>query len=349
MLTHALRLLLGHQLKPFAFRKAHDSLPDLNVPNLGVYVHIPFCETLCPFCPYYKTKYEPEKVSPYRNALLREMELVVERAFPEKREVTSVYFGGGSPALMVEDLPEITERIGRYFRVKGNTGVELHPRDVRPDLPAALLDAGFDMVSLGVQSFSSRLLKRLGRTDEDPRTPLALLAGQGIQAIDVYQIFGIPAQTEEDLRRDFLVAAGPGATQISTYPFIDFSFAKNRTPPLQRKEKKRLLTTLLETADKAGFVRSSIWTFGRKNSPKYSSITRDNFLGFGPSATSLGRDCFKANTFSVDAYIDTVKKGTLPTALAMHFTARSESFGVGRDCYGQRRFAAQFAHCFVRH
>ncbi len=116
-----------------------------------------------------------------------------------------------------------------------------------------------------------------------------------------------------------------------------------------KSTKKRLLAALLETADKAGFVRSSVWTFGRKNSPKYSSVTRDNFLGFGPSATSLGRDSFKANTFSVDAYIDTVNKGIVPSALAMHFTARSRGlYWLFWNCYNGDLSEAVYTELFGR-
>ena len=349
MLTHALRMLLGHQVKPFAFQRAFDYLPDLDVPNLGIYVHIPFCETLCPFCPYFKTKYDKSGVSPYLDALLSEIDMVAERSFPEKREITSIYFGGGSPALLAGDLSRITRRIDQYFRLSGDSGVELHPRDVHEGLPETLSDAGFNMVSIGVQSFSPRLLKALGRSDDDPRIPLSILAGHGFQAIDVDLIFGIPGQTEEDLRRDFLIAAENRATQISTYPFIDFSYANNRKKPLGRKDKKRLLSALLETADKAGFDRTSVWTFGRKDRPRYSSVTRDNFLGFGPSATSLGRDHFKVNTFSVDAYTDSVNKGKVPTALKMPFSTRSRGlYWLFWNCYNGDISEAVYGELFGR-
>lgn len=349
MLTHALRLLLGHQAKPYVFQRAKDYLPDLCVPNLGIYVHIPFCETLCPFCPYYKIKYDPAIIPSYLEALLCEIDLVAQRSFPERRKITSIYFGGGSPALMAGDLPKIMQRIKKYFQLSGNSGIELHPRDVHEGLPGTLSDAGFDMVSLGVQSFVPRLLKALGRSDNDPLVPLSILAGHGFAAIDVDLIFGIPGQTEEDLRRDFLTAAENQATQISTYPFIDFSYAKNRKKPLGKLSKKRLLATLLKTADEAGFVRTSVWTFGRKDHPKYSSITRDNFLGFGPSATSLGRDSFKVNTFSVDAYIDSTRKGEVPTALNMAFSTRTRGlYWLFWNCYNGDISEAVYQELFDR-
>jgi len=349
MLTHALRLLLAHQIRPFAFRRDRDALPDLDVPNLGVYVHVPFCETLCPFCPYFKTRYDPREAAAFLEAVLGEIDLVAARRFPERRSVTSLYVGGGSPALLADKLSEITKRIGAHLDVAGDAGVELHPRDVREGLAETLTDAGFNMVSLGVQSFSPRLLRALGRSGEDSRVPLSTLARHGFEAIDVDLIFGIPGQTGEDLRRDFLLAADQGATQISTYPFIDFSYARNREKPLGRAEKRRLLAVLLETADRAGFARTSVWTFGRKGRPRYSSVTRDNFVGFGPSATSLGRDAFKVNTFSVAAYAACVRQGRVPTALTMPFSARSRGlYWLFWNCYNGEISEAVYRELFGR-
>ena len=334
MLTHVCRIVLGHQFKPFVLRKAPDYLPDLDVPGLGVYVHVPFCKSLCPFCPYYKTQYDESVHAGYCDALLREMQIVAERAFPQRRAITSVYFGGGSPALLAGDLARIRKSMDGHFKLAGHAGIELHPRDVVSDTPTMLSDAGFDMVSIGVQSFSPRLLGALGRSDESPSAALSAFAGGRFQAVDVDLIFGIPGQREQDLRSDFLTAAEGGATQISTYPFIDFSFASNRHKPLGWRRKKGLLACLLKTADEGGFVRSSVWTFGKRGSPQYSSITRDNFLGFGPSAVSLGKDALKVNVFSVDAYVETVRKGFVPTALRMDMRARARGlYWLFWSCY----------------
>lgn len=323
MLTTVLRLVLGHQLKPFVFEKSIDFLPDFDVPNLGAYVHIPFCETLCPFCPYYKVQYDNSLISRYIDALLDEITLVSERSFSEKREITSVYFGGGSPALAGDQLEKITTHLKKYYSVRGNMGIELHPRDISMETIGNVKNADFDMVSLGVQSFSPDLLRILGRTDEDPAAPLKTLSAEGFDAIDVDLIFGIPTQTAETLESDFLTAVENGATQISTYPFIDFSYADNKNKPLNGKEKKVLLDALLEVADKAGFERTSVWTFAGKDTPRYSSITRDNFIGFGSSATSLGLGDFKTNVFSVAEYIKSVKSGKVPTAHRMDFNTRT--------------------------
>jgi len=349
VLTTALRLLLGHQPGPFAFRKAVGHLPDFDVPNLGLYVHIPFCKTLCAFCPYFKVLYDAEQTRLLRAALLAEIDLVGRKCFPKKKAVTSVYYGGGSPALMADDLAAINHKIREHFTVTGHTGIELHPRDISAQVVAQIGDAGFDMVSLGVQSFSSQLLQNLGRTDEDPLASLQRLATAGLAALDVDLIFGIPGQTGADLRQDFLTAVAHGATQISTYPFIDFSYAHNRLKPPGHSAKRKLLQVLLETADTAGFVRNSVWTFARKDTPQYSSITRDNFIGFGPSATSLGRDNFKINTFSIEAYHQAIGQGIVPTALKLDFSARTRGlYWLFWNCYNGVICAAAYGKLFGR-
>lgn len=336
LITHAMRILLGRQLGPFKFVKDVGFLPDLDVPTLGLYVHIPFCLDLCPFCPYYKVISSTHLVQPFLEALLSEIALVGEKTGSNgsKRRVTSLYFGGGSPALMKSDLQKIRKTIDDFFYVEDRAGIELHPRDVTSDLPTVLKDSGFDMVSIGIQTFQEQLLSNIGRDRVDYRSVFTALRRERFDAIDVDLIFGIPGQTEADLRVDFLKAVELGATQISTYPFIDFSYANNHKKPLGRSEQKKLLSMLLKTADDAGFARTSVWTFGRTNAPRYSSITRENFLGFGPSATSLGRDAFKANTFSLEAYIESVNKGIVPTALKMKFSPRTRKlYWLFWNCY----------------
>lgn len=336
LITHAMRVLLGRQLGPFRFVKDVGFLPDLDVPAFGLYVHVPFCRDLCPFCPYYKVKSNPHLFQPFLEALLSEIALVAGNigGYGSRQRVTSLYFGGGSPALMRSDLHKIRRTIDEHFVLEGRAGIELHPRDTAGDIPPVLRDAGFDMVSVGIQTFQESLLRTIGREAVDFRAIFTALGRERFDAIDVDLIFGIPGQTEAGLREDFLQATELGATQISTYPFIDFSYANNREKPLSRAGQKRMLSQLLTTADEAGFVRTSVWTFGLKNAPRYSSITRDNFLGFGPSATSLGRDAFKANTFSVEAYIETVRRGIVPTAMKMAFTPRTRKlYWLFWNCY----------------
>lgn len=346
-----LRIFLGKQFGPYSFTKDVGYLPDFsNLQNMGLYIHIPFCKDLCPFCPYYKIKLRNGDIDNFLKALLLEIQIVSERIIKDrnKRQIASLYFGGGSPALMVNTLQNIRKKIDEFFEITENVGIELHPRDVNETTVRKIRDSGFDMVSLGIQSFLKRPLKNLGREYFDGKKSLKILRKSSFKIIDVDLIFGIPGQEESDLRYDFLTAAELGATQISTYPFIEFSYAKNKKHPLSHTQKNRLLQMLLETADEVGFSRTSVWTFGRKNMPRYSSVTRDYFLGFGPSAASLNMDTFKINTFSVDAYIKILSEGIIPTALRMSFKPRTRRlYWLFWNCYNGFLSEDIYHHLFL--
>ncbi|MEA4932666.1 MAG: coproporphyrinogen-III oxidase family protein [Lawsonibacter sp.] len=316
------RMWLTRSRAPFHFS------PDFEQPltlaeaqPLGLYVHIPFCRTLCPFCPYCKVVWNAELARAYLAGLLEEIRLVGSQ-WEGRREVTSLYFGGGSPALMAESLGEIITALERYFQITDGIGVELHPRDVTEDTLRVLKQAGVTRICVGVQSFQSNSLSWLGREQPDPAALGAALGTVPFDTVSADFIFALPGQTFDDLRRDILLAEGMGANHIALYPFIDFSFTPGPDHALSRREKRALLNQVTVFLGGRGYVRDSIWTFARSSGHGYSSMTRTNFLGFGCSATTLLRDQFKVNTFSIPAYLGRVSGGKLPTALTCRFTER---------------------------
>lgn len=324
MLTTIMRLILTRSLKPFEFKsKYRESLDFKDLKNMGLYVHIPFCRSLCSFCPYCKEIYSRERAESYKEALLKEIELVCSH-MDRKKEVTSLYFGGGTPALMIDDLEEIVGKLKEYFEIIGGIGLEFHPSDISKENIIKLKAAGFTMVSVGLQSFDENCLQKLGRSGGDFADKLKLLKGE-FEALDVDLIFAIPGQTEATLLSDVDKAFEYGATQVSTYPFIDFTFANNEYKPMDEDVKKNMLLSLVYHGEASGFERTSVWTFAKKGTEKYSSVTRDSFLGFGVSATTLLKQSFKVNTFSIDGYIERVERRTLPTALTIDFTERQRA------------------------
>lgn len=329
--TSLLRILLTRSFKPFVFEGNHNRLLDYRgLENLGLYVHIPFCRTLCSFCPYCKEHYNPIVAKSYLQALLNEIDLVGQLknetdSIIHRKRVTSLYFGGGTPALMIDDLGIIIKQLKKYFEITDGIGVELHPDDINSENINKLKAVGITMVSVGIQSFDPLCLSRLGRKNDQFSQKIQMLSESGFAAIDIDLIFGIPGQSAHSLRQDFLTAFANGATQVSTYPFIDFTFTDNRYKPESNHRKKERLKLLNNLCIEQGLERTSVWTFARKGTPKYSSVTRDNFLGFGVSATTLLHDQFKINTFSVDAYIKRLASQTLPTSLTLVFSIRQRA------------------------
>ena len=343
LLPSTLRVILTRSFKPFVFRNDNqERLFYQDLKNLGLYVHIPFCNTLCDFCPYFKVKYDEALAQKYLGALLKEIDLVCSRQ-TEKKTVSSLYFGGGTPALMLSGLREIIRKLEKYFNITEGIGVELHPDNLCENTLEALKATGISMLSIGVQSFNSECLNTLGRKNDNFSEKLKLVGSFNFSVVDVDLIFGVPKQTQENLLNDIESAFAYGATQVSTYPFIDFTFAHNKYKPMPESVKKKMLAAVTEYAALNNIERTSVWTFAKKGTKKYSSVTRDSFLGFGPSAATLLRSTFKINTFSIPAYIERVSENHLPTSLTLVFTKRQRAcYFLFWACYSMWIDAAAF-------
>lgn len=333
ILTNILTTWLTRSFKPFEFTNKYTNNLDFEAINeLGLYVHIPFCKSICSFCPYCKEIYNESTAAKYKDALIKEIDLVGSKLTNKedidyKKEITSLYFGGGSPALMVDDLSDIIKALEKYFIIKQGIGVELHPTDINDEVLLKLKNAGVNMISIGIQSFDDTCLSSIGRKPTDYSKIFKSIKAANFDVVDMDLIFAIPGQNENILLEDIEKAFSNGATQISTYPFIDFTFANNLYKPLSENTKKEMLKSISKYCKDTDRNRTSVWTFANHNTDKYSSVTRDNFLGFGVSATTLLKNEFKINTFSIDKYINRVNNGELPTSLTLDFTLRQ------RACY----------------
>lgn len=320
IITNLTRMWLTRSVKPFIFRSEYDQvLPYEDCQNLGLYVHIPFCQQLCSFCPYCKELYSEEKCNRYLDALLREIHMV---GGQQKKQATSLYFGGGTPVLVAERLKEIITALGTHFTITQGIGVELHPDNVTVPALRTLRDAGITKLSIGVQSFQQKYQSILDRTAIDRCAMAEALAEVPFETVSMDFIFALPGQSFEDLRADIDTAFQSGANHVAIYPFIDFSFTSSTVPPMDKREKRKLLDDITCYCLEKGYTRNSIWTFSGEEAASYSSMTRDNFLGFGCSATTLLRDQFKINTFSVEEYCKRIDHKTIPTALTLRFTLR---------------------------
>ena len=322
IITDLTRSWLTRSWKPFTFKNEYDqTLPYSDCENLGLYIHIPFCKSICNFCPYCKVRYDAALCDRYLDALLQEIRMVGSQN-AEKKLVTSLYFGGGTPALVASRLKEIIDTCREYFEITEGIGLELHPDNVTVDTLQILKDAGVTKISIGIQSFQKKYQHILGRKAVDPATMSAALAAVPFETVSMDFIFALPEQTYEDLKQDIDMAFANGANHIAVYPFIDFTFTKSPVKTMEKKEKRALLDAITQYCLDKGYSRSSIWTFSSEAQAGYSSMTRDNFLGFGCSATTLLKDQFKINTFSVEEYCKRIHADKLPTSLTIRFTRR---------------------------
>ena len=219
-------------------------------------------------------------------------------------------------------IKEIIDAVSEHFIITEGVGLELHPDNVTVPILTALKAAGVTKISIGIQSFLGKYQKVLGRAAIDVGKLRSALSEVRFETVSMDFIFALPDQTFEDLKSDIDTAFSLGANHVAIYPFIDFTFTKSKVPVMPKRAKRKLLDEITNYCISKGYARSSIWTFAKDDGASYSSMTRENFLGFGCSATSLFKGQFKINTFDVNSYKERIAKGDLATSLTIRFTKR---------------------------
>ena len=319
-ITSLARMWLTRTTKPFIFKNEYDQILSYKeCENLGLYVHIPFCKNICSFCPYCKVKYNEDLANKYIDSLIKEIHMVGSQN-NEKKVVTSLYFGGGTPALLVDRIKEIIDTINQYFIITEGIGLELHPDNVTIEILEKLKASGITKISIGIQSFSKKYQKILGRNTINIDSLKEALNKISFETVSMDFIFALPNQEYEDLKNDIDLAFSIGANHIAIYPFIDFTFTASKVKAMSKRKKRKLLDSITNYCYKKGYKRNSIWTFSKEESANYSSMTRESFLGFGASSTTLLKDQFKINTFDINSYCERIKNNKLPTSLTIRFT-----------------------------
>ncbi len=298
--------------------------------HLGLYLHVPFCTSLCPFCPYNRCRYEVDLFARYRRAVSQEISLCAsELGTPT---IDSLYVGGGTPTVNREGLVDILSELDETFGLDCDICVELHPSHMADDDLKALKHAGVTLLSVGVESTDDEILGHIGRSHSGGEALGALERARriGFSTINADLMFALPRQRLEHWRRDVDRVLATGVDQLSTYPMFTFPYSDRgleRGTRVVERPSGRTIRAMLAYTDEAcrarGLERCAVWSWKRPQHSKFSSITRHHYLGFGPSAASMDGAHFWVNTFDVEAYVETLPERR-PVALAMPVNRRLE-------------------------
>lgn len=326
LVTRAVRRYLVGPDQRWVFEPPPQGWMPPRVERTSMYLHVPFCRNFCPYCPYTKVPYDETLVEPYTRAALAEVDWWADTIGPA--EITSVYIGGGTPTLALDSVGTVLAHVRKRFRLTGDICIETNPADVDDVTVHQLHDAGVALVSLGVQSFHPKNLAVIGRRYKPSvaEHALALLAAGGFASVNADIMFALPGQTASDVVADLARAAQLGANQLTTYPLFTFPYTSVgeflrltavRMPNLRvRRTHYRAIS---EWCAEHGFERVSVWCFKRGNVPRYSSVTRDSYVGVGPGAGSHLPDGFVLNTFDLNNWIQAACTGRTAIALRMPF------------------------------
>lgn len=306
--------------------------PDWTPPRLdrtSLYLHVPFCRHFCPYCPYTKTPYRQRLLAPYTAAAQAEIDWWAERVGPA--EITTVYIGGGTPTLALGSVASILEHVRQCFRLTGDICIETNPADVDAAMVGQMHEAGITLVSLGVQSFQADKLAALGRghPPETAERALSLLASAGFASVNADLMFALPGQSAADVLSDLARAAQLGANQITAYPLFTFPYTSVgnylhltgvRMPRLAVRRSQ--YNAISQWCAEHDFRRVSVWGFKQGAVPRYSSVTRDGYIGIGPGSGSHLPDGFVLNTFDLEAWMEATGVARGAIALRMPFAGQ---------------------------
>jgi oxygen-independent coproporphyrinogen-3 oxidase len=301
------------------------------VMQAGLYLHIPFCRSLCPYCPYDRIAYDRTLVEPYAQAVLAELAMIPRGA--ERIQSPSLYIGGGTPTTMLDQLGPMLDGFRRVFDITGEVALETTVGDITSETVARLRAIGVSVLSLGVQSFDDGMLRTIGRTYSGDAAHEAVVTAQagGFESISIDLMFCLPGQTVQDVLRDLEIAVQMDVDQVTCYPLFSFSYSiagnmqglpELLLPPL--RERHAMYHAIHAFFVSRGYRRVSVWGFKKGCGPRYSSVTRDDYLGFGTGAGSHVQGLSWFNTFSVPEYMAACGAGRSPAALSMEFTPAME-------------------------
>ena len=313
---------------------------------LSVYVHIPFCESLCYYCACNKiiTKH-PERAEVYLRYLSREMDL--HTAHCGKGQVISqLHFGGGTPTFLSNDgLRELMEMLRSNFTLVagGEYSIEVDPRTVDAERLAFLAELGFNRLSFGVQDFDPEVQKAVNRVQPAKQVFELMAAARrlGFESINADLIYGLPRQTAESFERTLAQVAELRPDRIALYAYAHLP---ERFKPQRRiisadmpmaSDKVAMLSRALESFSDAGYVYVGMGHFalpddalavakrqGRlhRNFQGYSTQPDCDLIALGVSAIGRVGATYSQNAKTLDEYYDRINQGKLPVVRGLALT-----------------------------
>jgi oxygen-independent coproporphyrinogen-3 oxidase len=316
-----------------SYEELNRKFQDIN--ELGIYLHIPFCNQICPYCPYNKEIYNPEVAERYTVAVKREIDFYSEVV--GDRPVTSLYIGGGTPTTMLQTgLAEILEYIYHIFNIQCDIHMESHPNHLTSENLQDIVAMGVRHLSTGVEALQDRHLRTLKRpyTVEEVEAAVERAVNMNFECVNADFIFALPDQTYSEVEQAGQALVGMDVDQIAAYPLFRFPYTKlganskesnyNVSTILKRR---KMLGILEDIFYDAGFERTSVWAFTKKGIPKYCSVTVPLYIGLGASGGSYLKDVFYLNTFNVAEYIKALENGGVATALSLDLSENTQMAG----------------------
>ncbi|MGX6980044.1 radical SAM family heme chaperone HemW [Vagococcus elongatus] len=293
--------------------------------QLSAYIHIPFCEHICYYCDFNKVLIEDQPVDEYISALLKEIDLIKTKYSANTME--TIYIGGGTPtALSAKQLDVLLA--GIRSRLPFNEGneftVEANPGDLTLDKLNVLKNYGVNRLSMGVQSFDNRLLKKIGRrhSAEDVYTTSNLVEKAAIDNVSIDLIYALPGQTIESFSDTLEKGLALDLPHYSLYSLIlenqtvFYNWARQGRLHLPSEDIEgdmfELAAKKMEAAGKKQYEISNFSIPGKQSRHNLVYWDNEHYYGLGAGASGYLDGKRYKNHGPIQHYLAPLRKGELP-------------------------------------
>jgi oxygen-independent coproporphyrinogen-3 oxidase len=350
---------------------------------LSLYVHLPFCHSLCYYCGCMKkVTRHTDQATQYLGLLEKEIAMQG-RLFDHDREVVQLHFGGGTPTYHDDaQLSELMATLGSHFSLSTDESrefsIEVDPRTVGNERLAHLAAIGFNRISLGVQDIDPKVQQAVNRI-QDPQATLDMVAESrrlGFNSVSIDLIYGLPLQTVDGFARtiDTVVEARPDRLAVYNYAHLPHIFRAQRMIDARDipspETKLKLMELTIDKLTAHGYVYIGMDHFAlpedeltlaqregglQRNFQGYSTRRECDLVGLGVSAIGKVGDCYAQNLKDIPSYQAVVAEGRLPIWRGLSLTTEDRlrrSVIESIMCHGEvqfDRFEANFAIDFHDH
>ena len=273
----------------------------------SVYVHIPFCKSICSYCDFCKMYYHGPWVTQYLNALLNEIE---ERY--EGEEIKTLYIGGGTPSsLSSKDIKYLFEILSKFnLASDAEVTFECNLNDINEELLSLLKESGVNRLSIGIESFNEEKLKFMERyhTYDEAKEVMSLVREYGFNNVNLDLMYGIPGETLKDLKKDLDMILDLNPEHISTYSLIveDHTKVGNMgVIPIPEELDASMYELICDKLKKEDFIHYEVSNFSKKGKESRHNLTywdNDEYYGFGMGASGYIHGVRYENTKTLNDY-----------------------------------------------
>jgi oxygen-independent coproporphyrinogen III oxidase len=314
---------------------------------LSLYVHIPFCNTICYYCACNKiiTK-DHGRSAKYLKYLAKELSMQAGH-LEGSHEVVQLHFGGGTPTFLAHDeMRRLMDSIRSHFRLvpNGEYSIEVDPRKVDYETVKMLGELGLNRMSVGVQDFDPAVQQAVNRLQsvEETRTVVEAARANGFKSISVDLIYGLPKQNVISFNRTLeeIIDLSPDRLSVYNYAHLPHVFKPQRRiaeAELPSADAKlQILSLAIRRLTEAGYVYIGMDHFAKpddeltvaqrqgrlhRNFQGYSTYAECDLMAFGVSAISKVGPTYSQNYRTLDEYYDALDAGRLPVMRGLELTA----------------------------